>query len=156
MTTFLASHLKRKKRDGPASSLINSLKCSLLKERITEKEKRAGQVHGFCNEHSFNIARGLIDLLGHLLGPRRLFLTNFRPMNRLTLEPYVTKRTDCEFGGVRRILSFGGCAKIWISQTKGPEAGHRNQKTCRISITRGDPADLSASAVPAGRVWRPI
>ena len=43
MTTFLASHLKRKKRDGPASSLINSLKCSLLKERITEKRKRASR-----------------------------------------------------------------------------------------------------------------
>ena len=90
------------------------------------KGKRAGQVRGFCNEHSFNIARGLIDLLG----PRRHFLTNFRAMNRLTLEPYVTKELMCEFGGVRRVFVFraGGCAKIWISQTKGPEEGHRNQK----------------------------
>lgn len=60
------------------------------KGTYNRKGKRAGQVRGFCNEHSFNIARGLIDLLG----PRRLFLTNFRAMNRLTLEPYVTKGTD--------------------------------------------------------------
>ena len=87
MTTSLASHLKRKKRDGPAASLINSLKCSLLKERINNRKgKKAGQVRGFCNEHSFNIVRGLIDLLG----PRRLFLTNFRAMNRLTSQ----KKTD--------------------------------------------------------------
>ncbi len=120
MTTSLASHLKRKKRDGPASSLINSLKCSLLKERINNRKgKRAGQVRGFCNEHSFNIARGLRTMEA---------LSNEFPSYE---PPYVTKKTDAllrVWGSAASFVFPGGCAKIWISQTKGPEEGHRNQK----------------------------
>ena len=50
----------------------------------------------------------------------------------------------------------GGAPRFGYPRLKAQRRDTETPKICRISITRGVPADLSASAVPAGRVWRPI